>query len=153
MVKDSIISNSDSIILLEQTKFKDNFDKIASLLSLNAIEQAKIFTINQMENKKGRSQFKEFYIKRGATGEVYGNEVSLFQYLAFTTEKPEKNAISIYKDVYKSYEEAIKRFIEDMLYTGLSLPKFTQLVNSLDAIPTDEIKKSKRKNKKAVLTN
>lgn len=153
VVKDSIISNSDSIILLEQTKFKDNFDKIASLLSLNAIEQAKIFTINQMENKKGRSQFKEFYIKRGATGEVYGNEVSLFQYLAFTTEKPEKNAISIYKDVYKSYEEAIKRFIEDMLYTGLSLPKFTQLVNSLDAIPTDEIKKSKRKNKKAVLTN
>jgi type IV secretory pathway VirB4 component len=29
VVKDSIINNSDTFILLDQTKFKDNFDKIA----------------------------------------------------------------------------------------------------------------------------
>src|SRR5690606_23993205 len=87
IVKDSIINNSDTIILLDQTKFKDNFDEIASLLSLNQVEQNKIFTINNLNNKAGRGKFKEFYIKRGSTGEVYGNEVSLEQYLTYTTEK------------------------------------------------------------------
>ncbi len=81
VVKDSIINNSDTFILLDQTKFKDNFDRIASLLSLNKVEQNKIFTINNLNNKSGRSRFKEFYLKRGSKGEVYGNEVSLEQYL------------------------------------------------------------------------
>ena len=92
VVKDSIINNSDTFILLDQTKFKDNFDKIAALLSLNKVEQNKIFTINNLNNKFGRSRFKEFYLKRGSKGEVYGNEVSLEQYLTYTTEKPEKKS-------------------------------------------------------------
>ncbi|MGP2571465.1 TraG/VirB4 family ATPase [Ornithobacterium rhinotracheale] len=83
VVKDSIINNSDTFILLDQTKFKDNFDRIASLLSLNQVEQNKIFTINNLNNKYGRGKFKEFYLKRGAKGEVYGNEVSLEQYLTY----------------------------------------------------------------------
>jgi hypothetical protein len=94
--RQSIINNSDTFILLDQTKFKDNFDKIASLLSLNKVEQNKIFTINNLNNKFGRSRFKEFYLKRGSKGEVYGNEVSLEQYLTYTTEKPEKSAVEYY---------------------------------------------------------
>ncbi|HEX7869522.1 MAG TPA: DnaJ domain-containing protein, partial [Chryseobacterium sp.] len=66
VVKDSIINNSDTFILLDQTKFKDNFDRIAALLSLNKVEQNKIFTINNLNNKSGRSKFKEFYLKRGS---------------------------------------------------------------------------------------
>ncbi|RYE24110.1 MAG: TraG family conjugative transposon ATPase, partial [Sphingobacteriaceae bacterium] len=93
VVKDSIINNSDTFLLLDQTKFLDSFDKIAGLLSLNKVEQSKIFTINNLDNKNKRSRFKEFYLKRGAVGEVYGNEVSLHQYLTYTTEKPEKSAL------------------------------------------------------------
>lgn len=44
VVKDSIINNSDTFILLDQTKFKDNFDR-HTLLSQQR-EQNKIFTIN-----------------------------------------------------------------------------------------------------------
>ncbi|MCK5371923.1 MAG: TraG family conjugative transposon ATPase, partial [Cyclobacteriaceae bacterium] len=65
IVKDSIINNSDTIALLDQTKFKDNYDQIAKLLSLNEVEKRKIFTINAMDNKDGRGRFKEVYIKRG----------------------------------------------------------------------------------------
>ena len=121
VVKDSIINNSDTFILLDQTKFKDNFDKIASLLSLNKVEQNKIFTINNLNNKFGRSRFKEFYLKRGSKGEVYGNEVSLEQYLTYTTEKPEKSALEYYVNEYGNFDKAlgifsaqVKNFKDDM---------------------------------------
>lgn len=114
VVKDSIINNSDTFLLLDQTKFKDNFDRIASLLSLNKVEQNKIFTINNLNNKYGRGRFKEFYLKRGSKGEVYGNEVSLEQYLTYTTEKPEKSAITYYVKALGNYDEALELFVSDL---------------------------------------
>lgn len=151
VVKDSIISNSDSLILLEQTKFKDNYDKVANLLSLNSVEQSKIFTVNQMDNKKNRNPFKEFYFKRGSVGEVYGNEVSMFQYLAFTTEKPEKNAIGVYKNIYNNYNDAILNFISDMEHVKISMPKYVQIVNYLNKIPDQETKTFIKKNRKSTM--
>ena len=129
VVKDSIINNSDTFILLDQTKFKDNFDRIAALLSLNKVEQNKIFTINNLNNKIGRSRFKEFYLKRGSKGEVYGNEVSLEQYLTYTTEKPEKSAIEFYVRKYGSYDEALLKVVSDLKSFGDSLENLVSLVN------------------------
>ncbi len=129
VVKDSIINNSDTFILLDQTKFKDNFDKIASLLSLNKVEQNKIFTINNLNNKFGRSRFKEFYLKRGSKGEVYGNEVSLEQYLTYTTEKPEKSAVEYYVQQYGNYDEALLKIVDDLKNFGDSLENLVSLVN------------------------
>lgn len=129
VVKDSIINNSDTFILLDQTKFKDNFDRIASLLSLNKVEQNKIFTINNLNNKLGRSRFKEFYLKRGSKGEVYGNEVSLEQYLTYTTEKPEKSAVEYYVQKYGNYDEALIKIVSDLKAFGDSLENLISLVN------------------------
>lgn len=129
VVKDSIINNSDTFILLDQTKFKDNFDRIAALLSLNKVEQNKIFTINNLNNKFGRSRFKEFYLKRGSKGEVYGNEVSIEQYLTYTTEKPEKSAVEYYVQKYGSYDEALIKIVSDLKSFGDSLENLVSLVN------------------------
>jgi len=129
VVKNSIINNSDTICLLDQTKFKDNFKEIANLLSLNEVEQKKIFTINNLDNREGRGKFKEVYIKRGATGEVYGVEVSLHEYLTFTTERKEKDAIQVYLDHFKTYREALDTFVQDFLKSGLKLNEFTNLIN------------------------
>lgn len=137
VVKDSIINNSDTFILLDQTKFKDNFDRIASLLSLNKVEQNKIFTINNLNNKEGRSRFKEFYIKRGSKGEVYGNEVSLEQYLTYTTEKPEKSAVKIYVTRYGTYDKAIEAFVSDLKKFGESLENMVSLINLYES-PLDK---------------
>src|SRR5690554_6918803 len=130
VVKDSIINNSDTVVLLDQTKFKDNYNEIASLLSINEIERRKIFSINQFDNTEGRGRFKEVYIRRGSTGEVYGVEVSLHQYLTYTTEKPEKAAVEIYHDFYGSYEKALDAFVEDFKGSGEELNRFFSLVNS-----------------------
>jgi conjugation system TraG family ATPase len=137
VVKDSIINNSDTFILLDQTKFKDNFDRIAALLSLNKVEQNKIFTINNLNNKFGRSRFKEFYLKRGSKGEVYGNEVSIEQYLTYTTEKPEKSAVEYYVQKYGSYDEALLKIVSDLKRFGDSLENLVSLVN-LYRNPLDE---------------
>ena len=131
VVKDSIINNSDTICLLDQTKFKDNYDQISSLLSINSHERKKIFTINQLDNTEGRGRFKEVYIRRGATGEVYGVEVSLHQYLTYTTEKPEKSAIEFYTDSYGSYQDGLNAFVDDLKYSGLPLSKFFKEINKL----------------------
>lgn len=129
ILKDSLISNADTVILLDQTKFKDNYNEIAALLSINEVERKKIFTINQLDNQEGRGRFKEVYIRRGAIGEVYGVEVSLEQYLTYTTEKPEKSAVESYTNRYGSYSAGLDAFVADFKHSGLSLPAFIKRVN------------------------
>lgn len=141
VVKDSIISNSDTIILLDQTKFKDNFDEISKILSINPNERKKIFTINQLNNTDNRGRFKEVYIRRGAVGEVYGVEVSLHQYLAFTTEKPEKTAVDIYAKYYGSYQTGLDNLVKDLSMSGLKLGEFIKKVNHI-RIPISEEEKT-----------
>ncbi len=133
VVKDSIINNSDTICLLDQTKFKDNYSQIASLLSINENERKKIFTINQLDNHEGRGRFKEVYIRRGSAGEVYGVEVSLYQYLTYTTEKPEKSAIEIYIQAFRGYQMGLDAFVEDFKASELSLHEFFSEVNKQGA--------------------
>ncbi len=130
VVKDSILSNSDTIMLLDQSRFKDNYQEIAKLLSLSETEQKKIFTINQLDNKDGRGKFKEVYIRRGNTGEVYGVEVSIFQYLTYTTEKPEKSAVEKYVAIFHDYPAALTAFVNDLQRSGLKLEAFVKQINA-----------------------
>lgn len=130
VVKDSIISNSDTITLLDQNKFKDNYNEIAALLSINEVERKKIFSIHQLNNQDGRGRFKEVYIRRGSTGEVYGVEVSLYQYLAYTTEKPEKSAVEIYVNHFGTYPKALEAFVQALNSSGLQLQQFVSQVNA-----------------------
>lgn len=130
IVKDSIISNSDTVILLDQSKFKDNYTEIAALLSINETERRKIFSINQLDNTEGRGRFKEVYIRRGSTGEVYGVEVALQQYLCYTTEKPEKSAVEVYVKQFGSYPNGLDAFISDFEQSKLSLGEFISRVNN-----------------------
>lgn len=131
VVKDSIISNSDTICLLDQTKFKDNYNEIAALLSINETERRKIFTINQLDNTEGRGRFKEVYIRRGTVGEVYGVEVSIEQYLTFSTEKPEKSAVEIYADGFGSYPAGLDAFVTDFSQSKMPLPAFVNHINTI----------------------
>lgn len=135
IVKDSIINNSDTVILLEQNEA--DFKLVAELLSINEVEQKKIFTINKLDNKERRARFNEIYIRRGSVGEVYGVEVSIFQHLAYTTEKPEKMAVETYAQAYKSYPDGLNAFVADMYASGLSLKEFITQVNNNGLYLTD----------------
>lgn len=130
IVKNSIINNSDATILLDQTKFKDNYKDISSLLSLSEVEQSKIFTINNLDNKDNRPRFKEVYIKMGAWGSVYGVEVSPQEYFTFTTEKIEKDAMSKYREIEADFEKSLESFINDLQLSKLKNNEFCMVVNS-----------------------
>ena len=67
IVKEAIINNSDVVMLLDQSKFKERFDEIRKILGLTEVDCKKIFTINRLENKEGRSFFREVFIRRGTT--------------------------------------------------------------------------------------
>jgi conjugation system TraG family ATPase len=129
VVKDSIINNSDTVILLDQRKFRDNYGEIAKVLSISPTEQRKIFTINQLDNREGRARFNEVYIRRGSAGEVYGVEVSREQYYVYTTEKPEKNAVQIYVQHYGSYPIALEALLRDIDRCGMPASDFVQKIN------------------------
>ena len=74
IVKEAIINNSDVVMLLDQSKFRERFDEIQAILGLTEVDCRKIFTINRLENKQGRSFFREVFIRRGQVGAVYGVE-------------------------------------------------------------------------------
>jgi conjugation system TraG family ATPase len=89
VVKESIINNSDCKILLDQRKYMNKFDQIQSLLGLTEKEKSQILSIN-MGNAPNR-RYKEVWIGLGGVqSAVYATEVSMSEYLTYTTEESEK---------------------------------------------------------------
>ena len=131
IVKEAIINNSDVVMLLDQSKFKERFDEIRKILGLTEVDCKKIFTINRLENKDGRSFFREVFIRRGTTSGVYGVEEPHECYMTHTTERAEKEALKLYKKELRcSHQEAIEAYCRDWDASGIgkSLP-FAQKVN------------------------
>ena len=132
IVKEAIINNSDVVMLLDQSKFRERFDTIKAILGLTDVDCKKIFTINRLENKDGRSFFREVFIRRGTTSGVYGVEEPHECYMTYTTERAEKEALKLYKaELQCSHKEAIERYCADWDASGInkSLP-FAQKVNA-----------------------
>ena len=131
IVKEAIINNSDVVMLLDQSKFKERFDEIRKILGLTEVDCKKIFTINRLENKEGRSFFREVFIRRGTTSGVYGVEEPHECYMTYTTERAEKEALKLYKkELQCNHQEAIEAYCRDWDASGIgkSLP-FAQKVN------------------------
>ena len=131
IVKEAIINNSDVVMLLDQSKFKERFDTIKAILGLTDVDCKKIFTINRLENKEGRSFFREVFIRRGTTSGVYGVEEPHECYMTYTTERAEKEALKLYKrELQCSHQKAIEAYCRDWDASGIgkALP-FAQKVN------------------------
>ena len=89
VVKESIINNADCKILLDQRKYLNKFDAIQQLLGLSDKEKDQILSIN-LSNDPSR-RYKEVWIGLGGVqSAVYATEVSMSEYLCYTTEESEK---------------------------------------------------------------
>ena len=145
IVKEAIINNSDVVMLLDQSKFKERFDEIRKILGLTEVDCKKIFTINRLENKDGRSFFREVFIRRGTTSGVYGVEEPHECYMTYTTERAEKEALKLYKsELQCSHQEAIEAYCRDWDASGISksLP-FAQKVNQAGHVLNLSTRKTK----------
>jgi len=112
IVKESIINNSDCKILLDQRKYMNKFDAIQALLGLTEKEKAQVLSINLANNPN--RLYKEVWIGLGGTqSAVYATEVSMEEYLTYTTEESEKlELFNLMEKLDGNIELAIKQLAE-----------------------------------------
>ncbi|MFC0773332.1 TraG family conjugative transposon ATPase [Terrimonas alba] len=95
VVKQAIINNSDCKILLDQSKYQNKFDQVQELLGLTEKEKGLVLSINKANDPA--KKYKEVFISLGGMlSKVYRTEVSLEEYLAYTTEESEKVKVQRY---------------------------------------------------------
>ncbi len=110
VVKQAIINNSDCKILLDQSKYQNKFDQIQELLGLTDKEKALVLSVNKANDPD--KKYKEVFISLGGRlSKVYRTEVSLEEYLAYTTEESEKVKMNAYA---KKFDGDIKKGIAAM---------------------------------------
>ena len=88
IIKDAIINNSDCKILLDQSKYQNKFELIQKLLGLTDKEKALVLSINRANDPNRK--YKEVFIGLGSHSQVFRTEVSVEEYLTYTTEEREK---------------------------------------------------------------
>lgn len=114
IVKQAIINNSDCKILLDQSKYQNKFDAIQELLGLTDKEKAQVLSMNRANDPKRR--YKEVFISLGGQySKVYRTEVSLTEYLAYTTEESEKLKVQQYAQKYGSIQKGIAMLAMELI--------------------------------------
>lgn len=113
IVKEAIIANSDTKILLDLRKYINKFDDIQSLLGLTDKEKSQILSINLSNDPTRR--YKEVWIGMGGMqSAVYATEVSAAEYHTYTTEEREKVELFTLTDkLGGDIELAIKQLAEN----------------------------------------
>jgi conjugation system TraG family ATPase len=107
VVKQAIINNSDCKILLDQSKYQNKFEQIQELLGLTEKEKALVLSVNKANDPD--KKYKEVFISLGGMlSKVYRTEVSLEEYLAYTTEETEKVKVQTYS---KKFDGDIRKGI------------------------------------------
>ncbi|KQX00739.1 TraG family conjugative transposon ATPase [Flavobacterium sp. Root420] len=114
VVKQAIINNSDCKILLDQSKYQNKFDQIQELLGLTEKEKALLLSVNKANDPD--KKYKEVFISLGSMlSKVYRTEVSLEEYLAYTTEESEKVKMNAYAQKFGGdIKKGIAAMAQDM---------------------------------------
>ena len=105
IVKNAILNNSDCKILLDQSKYQNKFDQVQELLGLTDKEKAQVLSMNKANDPKRK--YKEVFISLGGHSKVYRTEVSVPEYLTYTTEEREKMQVQQYAKKYGSMQKGI----------------------------------------------
>lgn len=113
IIKDAIINNSDCKILLDQTKYVNKFDQVQELLGLTDREKTLILSMNKANDPS--KKYKEVFISLGGVqSKVYRTEVSIEEYLCYTTEEKEKIKVQAYATKYGSMNKGIRMLANQM---------------------------------------
>ena len=108
IIKDSIVENSGVKILLDQTKYVNRFDVLASELSLSEDDKAMVLSLNRLKipGASGREVFFNLGNKKSF---VMRLEVSPEERIAFSSQKRDKEKLATAVAKAGSYIKAIKK--------------------------------------------
>jgi type IV secretory pathway VirB4 component len=107
VIRDAIINNADTRILLDMSKFRNKFQRIGDTLGLSEFQKEQILSINK--NLPADRKLKEVFIGLGSYSQVYALEVSKPEYYCYTSEQSEKELI-----LKKLKEKKDQSFIETL---------------------------------------
>jgi len=112
VIKQAIINNSDTKIILDLSKFKNRFGEIRALLGLTEKQQAEILSINK--GHEAGSRYKDPWLCLGSESHVYRLEVSPEEYLVYTTDQAEKLRVEEAVRKHGSWEKGIAALAAEM---------------------------------------
>jgi hypothetical protein len=108
VVKQSILNNADCKILLDQSKFRNKFDELQQVLGLSEMDKTMVLSLNQYRDPDKDRKYKEVFIALGANhSRVYRVELSMEEYLTYTTVEKEKLKVQQWAKKYGSLQKGI----------------------------------------------
>jgi len=134
IVKNTIINMSDCKILLDMGRYANRFDEIQNLLGLTDHDKALILSLNKA-NEPGKN-YKEVFISLGTSySRVYRVELSLEEYLVYTTEEPERVKVRDYARRHGGLLQGVKALAADIRSGAVKLLLAVALVCSGALLP------------------
>ncbi len=110
IIKQTIINNADCKILMDMSKYQNNFDQVQQLLGLTDKEKTLVLSLNKA-NDPGK-KYKEVFISLGGKlSKVYRVEVSPEENYTYTTEEKEKIKVLDAQAKYGSMEMGIRSLV------------------------------------------
>ena len=106
VIRDAIINNADTRILLDMGKFRNKFDTISQTLGLSQFQKEQVLSVNR--NLPPTRKLKEVFIGLGSYSRVFALEVSRSEYYCYTTEQNEKTLLLEKLKNHSSFFETLK---------------------------------------------
>jgi len=136
IVKNTIINMSDCKILLDMGRYANRFDQIQDLLGLTDDDKTLILSLNK-NNEPGKN-YKEVFISLGTSySRVYRVELSLEEYLVYTTEERERVKVREYTRKHGSLLNGVKALAKDIRHGTVRLLLAFLLVAAGALLPSE----------------
>jgi conjugation system TraG family ATPase len=114
IIKDAIINNADTKILLDMRKFANKFDTISQVLGLSEFQKHQILSVNN--NLPANRKLKECFIGLGSYSRVFAVEVSRQEYYCYTSEEKEKEHIKEQLPYHDSFIGFLEAFSDPQMH-------------------------------------
>jgi len=113
ILKETVINNADTKLLLDMRKFMNKFEALQAVLGLSDKAKALQLSVNRA-NEPGRNYREVFIDQGGQLMRVLRNELKLDEYLTYTTEESEKLQVEQYAQRYGDYETGLQALVKHL---------------------------------------
>jgi len=110
IVKQTIIANSDCMILMDLSRYENKFQEVQSMLGLTEKERTMVLSLNKANDPD--KKYKEVFVSLAhRQSKVYRVEVSPEEYYCYTTEEKEKLMVTKAAHEWGSMEAGIQSMV------------------------------------------
>lgn len=109
-IKDSILINCDTKIILDHSNYRNDLPNLSDILSISKEE---ITMIDSLQKRNDEKKWREFFVKLGNESYIFRHEVSLFAGVAFDSRQATVVRLKQLFDETGSTYTAINRYLEE----------------------------------------